>query len=209
MRTLILVPIIHTERDLGSLLERVREEYVQRYGLAKWEQHRKAIHDVWAEIRRRLKALDLSYASVRLYQDGLPVCGREVDIIKEVAAQGSKNHQLLLELMQRGAKLMGTEDPQLLRREYRLLKDALAAGTPLEDSGVAVREDDQSRRLLAERDRYVARRIKTTLLRGEIGLLFLGLAHAVEHLLEADILVTNLLPALRTGPAADRNTLNR
>lgn len=196
MRTLIVVPIIHTEQDMGSLLEQVKQEYVQRYGPAKWDEHLKTVHEVWTGIRRMIEALELPYASVRLYQDGLPDCGREEDIVKEVAAQGSKNHQLLLVLMEKGARLMGTEDSHLLVQEYHLLRGALGAATPDKERG-AVPPDDQSRRLLAERDRAIANRINTTLGAGEIGLLFLGLAHSVEPLLDADILVRNLLPALR------------
>ena len=202
MRTLISIPIIHTERDMGSLLEKVKQEYVQRYGPAKWEEHLKSIDEVWTEIRRIIEGLDLPYTTVRLYQDGLPVCGREALIVKEVAAQGSKNHQLLLELMKRGATVMGTEDPELLLQEYQLLQGAFGPGTSPETDRTRLLQEERSRSLLAERDCYIARRINTTLLSGEIGLLFLGVAHSVEKLLDTDILVRNLLPALRAGDTA-------
>ena len=41
MRTLIVIPIIHTEQDMGSLLERVKQEYVARYGHDKNDSVRK------------------------------------------------------------------------------------------------------------------------------------------------------------------------
>ncbi len=44
MRLLILVPIIHTEQDMGSFNEQAKQEYVHKYGLAKWEQHLEVIH---------------------------------------------------------------------------------------------------------------------------------------------------------------------
>lgn len=197
MRTLIVIPIIHTEQDMGSLLEQVKQEYVQRYGPAKWDEHLKTVHEVWAGIRRELEALELPYASVRLYQDGLPDCGREEDIVKEVAVQGSTNHQLLLALMEKGARLMGTEDSHLLVQEYHLLRGALTTGASVDKDRGCGQQEDRSRTLLAERDRAIAKRINTTLSAGEIGLLFLGLAHSVEPLLDADIAVRNLLPALR------------
>jgi hypothetical protein len=146
-----------------------------------------------------IEALDLPYPTVRLYQDGLPDCGREAVIVKEVAAQGSKNHQLLLELMERGATLMGTEDPELLLQEYQLLQGAFGPGTSPEMDRARLLQEERSRSLLVERDRYIAKRINSTLLSGEIGLLFFGLAHSVDRLLDADILVRNLLPALRPG----------
>ena len=193
MRTLIVIPIIHTEQDMGSLLEQVKQEYVTRYGHEKWTEHLKSIDEVWSGIRRMIAALELPYTSVRLYQDGLPLCGKETDIVKEVAARGGQNHQLLLELMEQGARLMGTEDPGLLLQEYQFLQGALGGG----EQGHENQREDQSRKLLSGRDRFIAGRINATLSAGEIGLLFVGMAHSVEPLLDADILTRHLLPSLR------------
>ena len=197
MRTLIVIPIIHTEQDMGSLLEQVKQEYVTRYGHEKWAEHLKSIDEVWSGIRRMVAALELPYASVRLYQDGLPLCGKEADIVKEVAARGGQNHQLLVELMEQGARLMGTEDPDLLLQEYQFHQDALGGG----EQGHESQREDQSRKLLSKRDRFMAGRINATLSAGEIGLLFVGMAHSVEPLLDADILVRHLLPSLREKQA--------
>ena len=183
MRILIVIPIIHTEQDMGSLLEQTKQAYVTRYGHEKWTEHLKSIDDVWSGIRQMIAALELPYARVRLYQDGLPLCGKEEEIVKEVAAQGSQNHQLLVELIAQGAQLMGTEDPPLLLQEYQFHQGAL--------------QQEQSRELLAERDRFIAGRINATLPAGEIGLLFVGMAHSVEPLLEVDILTRHLLPSLK------------
>lgn len=193
MRTLIVIPIIHTELDMGSLREEIKQEYITRYGDQKWTEHLKSIEQVWSGIRQMIAALALPYARVRLYQDGLPLCGKEADIVKEVAAQGSQNHQILVELMAQGAQLMGTEDPSLLLQEYQLLRSALGG----EKQGHENLQQEQSRGLLAQRDRFIAGRINATLLAGEIGLLFVGMAHSVESLLERDILTRHLLPSLR------------
>lgn len=192
MRVLMVIPIIHTVQDMGSLLEMTRRAYVARYGLEKWEEHLKSIDQVWNGIRQMLSALELPCTSLRLYQDGLPLCGNEDSIVREVAARGSQNHQLLLDLMAQGATLMGTEDRDLLLREYRLHQEA--AGK-IHDRGS--QQEEQSRSLLAARDRFIAGRINDSLMPGEVGLLFLGMAHAVEPLLEPDILVRHLLPSLR------------
>lgn len=198
MRTLILIPIIHTEQDMGSLRDQFEQEYVARYGHEKWTEHLKSIDEVWSGIRRMMAELKLPYARVRLYQDGLPQCNKEADIVKDVAARGSKNHQILVELMEQGARLMGTEDPQLLLHEYQFLQGALGGKqNPDQES----EQKEQSRKLLSERDRFIAGRINATLSSGEIGLLFLGMAHSVEPLLDADILVRHLLPSLREQQA--------
>lgn len=182
---------------MGSLIEKVKQEYIRRYGAQKWEEHLKAIKGIWTEIRRTVESLNLHYKSVRLYQDGLPECGREPDIVKEVADRGSPNHQLLVDLMELGATVMGTEDPRLLVEEYRLHKES----DPSSPHYDAKQLQEQSNSLLAQRDRHIAERINTTLLSGESGLLFLGMAHSVEPLLNEDIEVKNLLPALLSKKA--------
>ncbi len=54
------------------------------------------------------------------------MCGKEEQIVHELAGAGSLNHQLVLELMGKGAVLVGTEDPQLLIREYQLQRRRMA-----------------------------------------------------------------------------------
>jgi hypothetical protein len=186
MRTLIVIPIIQSEKEMGSL----------------FGGQLRSADEVWSGIRRMLAKLELPYASVRLYQDALPLCEKERDIVKEIAARGSKNHQVLVELMEQGARLVGTEDPHLLLQEYQSLQGALGGGR----QGSEDQRDDQSRRLLSGRDRFIAERINATLSAGEIGLLFLGLAHSVEQFLDADILVRRLLPSLGDRQAKAERT---
>ena len=191
MRTLIVIPIVHTEKDISWL-----------FG----EQFRTA-DEVWNSIRRIVAELKLPYSNVRLYQDALPLCEKESDIVKEIAARGSKNHQFLVELMKQGARLVGTEDPHLLLREYQSLQSALGGAK----QGFEYRREDQSQELLSGRDRFIAGQINATLSAGEIGLLFLGLAHSVEPFLDPDILVRRLLPSVRerqAEPTAERRAMS-
>lgn len=188
MRILIVVPIIHSEKDMGSLLAQTKQAYIARYSEVQWATHLKSIDQVWSGIRQMIVALEFPFPNVRIYQDGLPVCGKEIEIVNEVASQGSQNHQLVQTLVEQGAQLMGTDDPELLLQEYRLHLDTV-------DDAVA--HAAQSKIILAARDGFIAERINTTLLVGEVGLLFLGMAHTVEPLLDADILVRYLLPSLR------------
>lgn len=127
---------------------------------------------------------------MRLYQDGLPQCGRETEIVTELAAAGSPNHGLLLALMKRGATLMGTEDPDLLLEEYRLVQRVLAAKKPEEVARIEAHEATRSRALLARRDAHIAKRINQSLQPGETGILFLGMLHSLQPLLAKDIAVT-------------------
>ena len=108
-RRLIWVPIIHTEADLGNMAGSVRDLYVRKMGPAKWARHVADIGRLWSQIRERIEGMRLEYAKVRLYQDGLPNCGQEKQIVADLARAGSQNHQLLADLMARGAAIMGTE----------------------------------------------------------------------------------------------------
>lgn len=181
-RRLIYVPIIHTEVDMGSLAESVKKEYIQKYGVHRWHQHLKKINDLWTGIEEYLNQKNLCYSQVKVYQDGLPVCGNELQIVQDIANRGGKNHQLLMKLIHKGATLIGTEDPTLLIKEYQVIKEA--------SSGKKDKKDMvHHHNFMAERDVFIARRIDETLKNGEMGILFLGMLHKVDKKLPADIVV--------------------
>ncbi len=198
MRNLIYIPIIHTQADMGGLAKKVRSVTVKKLGLQQWETNVQAINQLWERIRREIENLELQYARVRLYQDGLPVCGRESDIVNELAKRGSVNHQLLLDLTKRGATLMGTESPELLLEEYTFIQKALRAKDLAEAAEVQEHQKALSQSLLQRRDEFIAKRINETLHPGETGILFLGLLHSVEPYLGPDIQVS--YPILRPAP---------
>ena len=190
-RKLLYIPILHSSADMGSLSESLKKEYLSRYGARKWQEHLRGIEGFWDLVARRVFSLPLNFRRVRLYQDGLPCCSHELEIVREVAAKGSKNHQLLLQLVGRGAILMGTEDPELLLEEHRLLKLTVEGTGPLDSHAAAD--------LMRRRDMFIAGHIAETLAEGEAGLLFIGALHRVGELLPHDIQVTYLFPPIRAG----------
>ena len=135
---MIYFPIIHTQADMGVLREAVDRATLEKVGRAGWSRKMAAIDKIWTEIEDAIDGLGLSFDRVRLYQDGLPVCGREVEIVRELAQAGSRNHQLLLRLMEKGASLMGTESGDLLVQEYQSARQSLTARPP-RSQGVAAR----------------------------------------------------------------------
>jgi hypothetical protein len=201
-RRLVWVPIIHTREDMGRLQQKVEAEYIRRLGRARWNAHRKSVGTLWEDIRRWIDGLGLDFDHVRLYQDGLPVCGHEERIVRELASQASLNHRLLADLIDRGARLTGTESPQLLLEEYelnrRILGVAPGAAAPAGDLS------DEARRLLESRDQFIASRIAETLQPGECGLVFLGMLHSLEGRLPADIHLTILRPGDPKGSVPRR-----
>lgn len=185
-RRLIYLPIIHTQADMGALRDAVVKASLQKMGRVGLDRHLAVIDKVWTEIEACLDGLDLPFDRVRLYQDGLPVCDREVEIVTELARAGSRNHQLLLRLMERGARLTGTESGELLVQEYKLARQSLTTRPP-RAAGVAAQRRAVSDSLLQRRDQFMAQRINDTLKPGETGILFLGMLHSLERYLSEDI----------------------
>lgn len=192
-RILIYIPIIHTQADMGALSPAIQRLKVKELGRKGWERNVRQVNKLWAQIEQAIEGLALPYQRVRLYQDGLPVCGREVEIVTELAKAGSRNHGLLHRLLEKGATIMGTESSELLVEEYQLSKEDFASGKPK----FATREEPRRKALrdslLKRRDEYVAGRINETLRAGETGLIFLGMLHSLGSWLDKDIRVVYLM----------------
>ena len=195
---------------MGSAGNMVRRAYVDRARENAWEKSRLAIADFWDAIETAMDSLRLDYRKARLYQDGLPACGLEEKIVRDLAMQGVPNYRILLKLMERGATLEGTEDPDLLRTEYELIMSTAAGAADAGRSEGAARLRD----LLDQRDRFIARRIDATLAPEDIGILFLGALHRAVQKLPGSIQVVSLPQMLRsqatlenTGASEDADAL--
>lgn len=182
-RILAHIPIIHSQADMGSYGSEVRRAYIQEKGAAAWKESRQAIDEFWQALEQTILSLDLDYNRVRIYQDALPVCGREADIVRDLAKAGGANYRIVLELMRRGAVLEGTESLELLLREYELLKSGKDGSDPSAEQETGEDGNETAAELLQARDRFIADRIDATLKPGEIGLLFIGALHHVVELL--------------------------
>jgi hypothetical protein len=196
---LIYVPIIHSEADLGGVGDEVRRQFEEVLGAEAWTHRYASVEGMWEGLRAKLLALPLSWPDIRLFQDGLPVCGWERQIVSDLAAKGGRNHQLLTALMERGATLMGTEDPALLVEEYRRIQRLTLAAQRNEPDQVAEELKREGEELLRRRDSFIAHRIDTTVQAGETGLLFLGLFHRVDELLDGKFEVRHLIHSLPFG----------
>jgi hypothetical protein len=186
-RTLLYFPIVHSQLDMGALSESIRKVTLQKLGERVWRRKINLVKRFWSDVENILNKLTLSYAQTRVYQDGLPVCGKELDIVTELAKKGSPNHQILVRLMEKGATVMGTESAELLIEEYHLIKRILETGDVKDAIAIEVRQKAASDLLLKKRDEFIAARIDQTLQAGETGLLFLGLLHNPAVLLPEDI----------------------
>ena len=191
-RILLYIPIVHTETDMGNLGGLVSKANLKKLGLLGWKQKRAQVSRVWTYIEEALARRMPRGRTIRLYQDSLPVCGREADIVRDLGGKGSRNHQLLLRLMEKGAVLMGTESAELLLEEYELAKMTIAEEVITPAAETESRQEVLSDLILKQRDRFIADRINNTLLAGETGILFIGVLHSLDELLAPDIRVERL-----------------
>ncbi len=196
MRSLMILPIVHSRSDLGSLQIVVSQVKIAALGEREAEAVSRSIDEFWIHTRQALMAMQLDHSQVLLYQDGLPVVQNvalqiEKQIVNDLAKAGSANHQLVQWMMEQGAALVGTESPELLIQEYQAVRRSLANGYP-GSSGHNLSSDttDGQLTLLQQRDQFIASRIDSTLGSDQIGLLFIGMLHRVEDYLPPDIEVT-------------------
>lgn len=196
MRALVYIPILHTTSDMGTLAGSMKEAYVKKFGKKKWEEHVRVIDEMWKGIRQKIRQMNFPYRKVKVYQDGLPICGMEKRIIAELAKKGSPNHKLIQSMIRKGATVVGTEDPKLLLAEYGHIKKIAEAKTHEERERLIHDFEKESALILRQRDKKICHQIDSTLKKGEIGVLFIGLAHRVDELLPKDIRATYLIHRL-------------
>jgi hypothetical protein len=189
MAHLLYIPVVHSNAEMGSAAEAYKTAFITRFGEQKWLERTQEYERIWQAIRdavdQAIARSGVAAQHIKLYQDSLPVCGQEIALVTQLAEQGSENHRILIVLMERGAALVGTESPALLLEEYRLLQ----APDHSQAKAAAV---------LEQRDRFIANRIGETLGADELGILFIGALHHVDHYLPPRI-TCEFLPIKRDG----------
>jgi len=202
MRKLLVIPIVHNAADLGRLEHRLEQLKRATMPRERVEASRKQVARFWEELKVAIDSWQLDFAKLVVYQDALPFApethaGLEIKIVKELASVGSANHQLLEWMHEHGARVLGTESPELLVAEYSLVRKQLgmaekassdhATPTILESNTEAAEIVAQLADLLNRRDQFIAARIDTTLNQDQTGIILIGMLHTVEKWLPDDI----------------------
>jgi len=188
MRTLHLVPMIHSDPDLGEAAEQIRTTREKLFGTERLVRHEEVVATFWERVESWLQSLDAS--RVKIYQDGM-VEGGEIGrhIVGELASKGSPNFTCISRLMSAGAEIRKTEDLPLIRKEYSLTVNLIRARSLVQKIIHLLLARLQKRGLLKKRDRYIAHQINTTLQEEELGVLFIGAYHQAHEHLAPDIQV--------------------
>lgn len=194
MITLIYIPIIHTSADLGSLAKDVDKRGMADLGGEIWKEHIKTVEGFWDAISHYFDFIDVS--GVKIYQDGMVAEGEVGQkIVDEGVKLGSKNYELVLRLLKRGAILVKTEDFNLVKEERdRLL--AITQAKSLTQKLIAFTNYKLVKnRLLNKRDKFIAKRIDETLNHNEKGILFIGAYHNIKKVLAKSIQIIEIKDA--------------
>ncbi len=185
------MPILHMSADMGSMASSLDETAKAEFGQEMWQKHKEAVSSFWDSIGQFFDALDVK--GFKIYQDGMVANGADgLRIIREGISQGSKNYEIIGKLLQRGAVLVKTEDPVLVKQEYAYIAKIAHSKSPKEKEVWALRYKVAQGRLLRQRDDFIAKRIEVTLGEGDTGILFIGAEHDVVARLATDINMTEV-----------------
>ena len=186
MKQLLYVPVIHEEADLGSVAAPAGKKSLEFFGKARWERHKEIVTLFWDGLSDYFSQIDPT--GLRIYQDGL-AAGGELGrrIIEEGAARGSRNYQIVLDLIRRGGEIQKTEDIEILKKELERILQCIQNDSLDKKDPNPVEKRLEGDTLMEERDKFVAKTIGDTLKERERGVLFMGAFHRVIHYLPEDI----------------------
>lgn len=186
MRRLIYVPILHSSADMGSASPGIEEKGVAMLGIEGWESHKKTISKFWDSVSKYFRSLKVK--DFQIYQDGLPADDElGIKVVNNAAAQGSKNYQIIKDLISKGARIVKTEDMAILAKEVSLIKKMTGSDSKLKKLATALQYKLLKNKLLKERDEFIADRVNKTLVKN--GIIFIGAYHNIIPLLDKDIKV--------------------
>lgn len=180
--------------DLGSIAKQVDKRGIAGFGEEFWERHKETISGFWDSIVKYFADLDVK--DFKIYQDGLVADGEVGErIVEEGVKAGSKNYEIINDLLKRGAVLIQTEDFPLVKEERDRIVKITKAKTITEKLIAYLKYRLTKNRLLKKRDNYIAKRINETLNHGERGILFMGAYHDIIPKLAKDIQVIEVKEA--------------
>jgi len=193
LRKLVYVPVLHAREDSGQAASVLHGNEKSGIKDKEFNADQSAVGEMWAGITAKIEELNLPWNKTRIYQDGLPVSGKELEIVTRLTDHGSWNHLLILNLLKKGAKLEGTEDMDFLMREYDFLNVLLMKNASTGQTAAVAEYQAKSRELLKMRDEFILNRVKTTLQEGEVGIVFMGVMHRLDKMLEKDFLISYVI----------------
>lgn len=155
----------------------------------------------WRNVFDYVRGLPFDFSKLKVYQDGLPNVPPEL-VTYVIDRAKPVNYDILRWLRKQGADIIGTEDPELLGKEYNLYQATLITHSTEEEYVDARLNYNRMKPILCKmRSEYIAQRIKATLPEDGMGILLISLAHEVKRLLEQEIEVSE--PETHIGSSSE------
>jgi len=186
------------EADLGSLASDVAKRGIASLGEEVWQKHMETVKSFWNSIARYFEKLEVS--NFKVYQDGMVADGEMGQkILEEGLKSGSRNFEIILKLIKRGAVLVKTEDFALVKKERDCLVKLTKAMTRIGKLIAYLKYRLIKNELLRKRDEFIANRINGTLNQGETGIIFIGAYHNIKKRLPEDIQIKEIKDVDKVG----------
>ena len=186
------------EADLGSLASDVAKRGIASLGEEVWQKHMETVKSFWDSIARYFEKLEVS--NFKVYQDGMVADGEMGQkILEEGLKSGSRNFEIILKLIKRGAVLVKTEDFALVKKERDRLVKLTKAMTRIGKLIAYLKYRLIKNELLRKRDEFIANRINGTLNQGETGIIFIGAYHNIKKRLPEDIQIKEIKDVDKVG----------
>lgn len=186
MRRLLYIPIIHTDVDLGDLATGIEERAKALLGDSNMRKHKEIVNLYWQAVVDYWQGKNV--VGLKIFQDAMATDGAlGQNIVKSLADKGSPNYKILAQLIEHGAILVKTEDPEPLKEEYFLMRE-LTKNKSFSESVSALQQYQRRKdTLLKARDASIITSITEHLKEGETGVCFLGAEHQIVARLPKDI----------------------
>ncbi|UUX93040.1 hypothetical protein [Methanoplanus endosymbiosus] len=189
-KKLLIIPIIHSEEELGSLKDRISGIKEEKLGSEVHKKQIEEVHKLWRDIAGTISEIMqiIKPEKIQIFQDGMPAGGETGEkIVRECAANRSINYVILAEMINSGAEIEQTESPQYLKEEYDIIREIFSAKSPEEQNKLSLKYREKLHGLGINRDRFIAERINSSLKEGYTGILFIGATHNITPGLSDEI----------------------
>lgn len=177
MRTLTIIPIIHTPEEFGSLKQQVVSTHEQAFGKTFANELFADVRSYWEEVQRRIVCAGYGHPSLaeklHIFIDSLPNSDNRAiveRVIHELHEKKIPFYSIAVMLQECGARIHGTEDIAALMNEYHYWQ-SIVRGQPADQAKEA--------HILEGRDRAIAKRINAIVPQKEHALLFIDRFHDV------------------------------
>jgi phage host-nuclease inhibitor protein Gam len=187
-KKLIYIPVIHSGSDMGTIADDISRKGIAELGIETWQSHIRTVDKYWDVIANYCEELKIEINEMNIYQDGMVTDGEiAMRIVEDSVKMGSRNYEIVSNLITRGARIVRTEEYNLVKKELELYKSISTNDSLLKKLLKIIVIKAKRYFLMKKRDAFIAASIDQTLNAGNTGLIFLGAYHHILDKLPEDI----------------------